>query len=329
MFRLWIAQAAYLAGNGANIPSVIAVGIPNGSDRIHDMTPPATGSSVKDFKNAGGAAAFADFIIDEVLPYVRARYRTLPAAFLTGHSAGGLFALDVAARKPSAFKGIIATSPALWFNDQTLVDAYANLLGRSRAHPRIFMASGGGEEDISAAIRRFAELLGANASLSGTFSYRAYPEATHQLTPMSFGDGLRFIFEPVSISRLAISHLDFTKVDSVALSDSLQVSEKIFAAGARSLGLSEQLPEQVINSLGYRLMNNSKPALAISLFKRNIRAYPQSVNVYDSLADGFLAVADSASALAQLRAAVKVAHSIGAPVPAETQKKLDALETRK
>jgi hypothetical protein len=53
------------------------------------------------------------------------------------------------------------------------------------------------------------------------------------------------------------------------------------------------------------------------------------VNVYDSLADGFLAAADSASALAQLRAAVKVAHSTGARVPAETQKKLDALEARK
>jgi len=55
MFRLWIAQAAYLADNISGFPKIIAVGIPNGSDRIHDMTPPATGSSVKDFQNAGGA----------------------------------------------------------------------------------------------------------------------------------------------------------------------------------------------------------------------------------------------------------------------------------
>jgi hypothetical protein len=329
MFRLWIAQAAYLADNGTGVPPVITVGIPNGSDRIHDMTPPATGSSVKDFKKAGGAAAFADFIIGEVLPYVRARYRTLPAVILTGHSAGGLFALDVAARRPNAFNGIIATSPAIWFNGETLVDSYADLLGRSQTHPRMFFTSGGDEADISKATRRFADLLGANAPLSGTFSYRSYPEATHRLTPMSFGDGLQFIFKPVSFSNLVTERLDFTKVDSVALNDALQSSERTYAAGASSLGLSEQFPEQILNGLGYRLMNNKKVALAISVFQRNVRAYPRSVNVYDSLADGFLAAADSSSALAQLRIAVKVAHNIGAPVPADTQQKLNALEAKK
>jgi hypothetical protein len=53
-FRLWIAQTAYLAANSPGLPPMILVGIVNGSDRIHDLTPPATGSSVKDFKTAGG-----------------------------------------------------------------------------------------------------------------------------------------------------------------------------------------------------------------------------------------------------------------------------------
>ncbi|MGZ5438397.1 MAG: alpha/beta hydrolase-fold protein [Candidatus Aminicenantales bacterium] len=329
LFRLWIAQAAYLTDNPSNIPPVIAVGIVNGSDRIHDMTPPATGSSVKDFKTAGGAAAFADFIINEVLPRVRARYRTLPSVFLTGHSAGGLFALDVAARRPSAFQGIIATSPAIWFNDESLVGVYADLLGRSPAHPRLFFSSGGDETDLSTATQHFAEQLGANPSLGGTFSYHTYPEASHKLTPMSFGDGLRFIFEPVSTSHLAIEGLDYANVDAAALNVALQSSEKAYAAGARSLGLSEQLPEQLLNDLGYRLINHKKFALAISVFERNVKAYPHSVNVYDSLADGFLAAADTVSALAQLRTAVQVAHRMGVPVPAETQKKLEALEARK
>src|SRR5262249_27828174 len=92
--RLAIAQAAYLADNSDSVPPLIVVGIVNGPDRIHDMTPPATGSSVANFKTAGGASAFADFILSDVLPTVRARYRTLPTTILTGHSAGGLFALD-------------------------------------------------------------------------------------------------------------------------------------------------------------------------------------------------------------------------------------------
>ncbi len=109
------------------------------------------------------------------------------------------------------------------------------------------------------------------------------------------------------------------KVDSVALIDALHSSESTYATGARSLDLSEQLPEPILNDLGYRLLYNNKVALAVLVFKRNIRAYPESVNVYDSLADGFLAAADTASALAQLPTAVKVAHSIGVHIPAETR----------
>lgn len=326
MFQLWIAQAAYLAGNSSGFPPVIAVGIVNGSDRIHDMTPPATGSSVPDFPNAGGASAFADFIIGEALPFVRARYRTLPGVILTGHSAGGLFALDVAAHRPTAFQGIIATSPAVWFNDGVLADTYADLLGRSRSHPRLFVSSGGDEETLAAATQRLVDRMGTYPSLRGTFSSRSYPDATHKLTPMSFGDGLRFIFDPVSFSHLAIERLDFAKVDSVALNTAIQSSASSYAAAARSLGLAEPLPEDILNGLGYRLLGNSKVALAIAVFQRNIRAYPKSVNVYDSLADGFLAAGDTTSALAQLRTAVEVAHGTGVRVPDETQKKLEALE---
>jgi predicted alpha/beta superfamily hydrolase len=327
MFQLWIAQSTYLADNSPGVPPVIAVGIPNGSDRIHDMLPPATGSSMRNFKTAGGAAAFADFVIDEVLPYVRARYRTLPSAILAGHSAAGLFAVDVAARRPGTFQGIIAMDPSLQFNDGTLVDTYADLLGRSRTRPRLFVASRGGEAVLPEACKRFAEIL--NASLGGTFSYRVYPDATHQLVPMSFDDGLQFVFDPVSPRHLATQRLDFAKVDSVALNDALRSSESTYATAARSLGLPEQLPEGILNDLGYELLEKyNKAALAISVFKRNVLAYPQSVNVYDSLADGFLAAADTASALAQLRTAVKVAHSTGARVPEETQKKLEALEAK-
>lgn len=329
MFQLWIAQSTYLADNSPGVPPVIAVGIPNGSDRIHDMTPPATGSSVKTFRTAGGAAAFADFIIDEVLPHVRARYRTLPSVILTGHSAAGLFAVDVAARRPGTFQGIIATDPSLQFNDGTLVDTYADLLGRSRTNPRLFVASRDGEGVLPQACKRFAEVLNANGSLSGTFSYRVYPGATHQLVPMSFGDGLQFIFDPVALKHLALEHLDFAKVDSVALNDALRSSDSTYATAARSLGLSEQLPEQILNSLGYDLLSQNKIGLAISVFRRNVRTYPQSPNVYDSLGDGFLAAADTASALTQFRAAAKMAHSIGVPVHPETQKKLEALEAKK
>lgn len=296
MFRLWIAQAEYLAGNSPGFPAVIAVGIPNGRDRIHDMTPPASGSVVKDFPNAGGASAFADFIIDEVLTNVRARYRTLPGTFLIGHSAGGLFALDVAAHRPTAFQGVVATSPAIWFNDGTLIEAYVDLMSRSHSHPRIFVANESGEGGLAVACRRFAELLNATKSLAGTFKYQAY-NLTHQMTPMSIGEGLQFVFDPVSLSHLAIEHLDFEKVDSVALHRALLSSESVYVNAARTLGLSSRLPEPVLNRLGYRLLGNKNVSLAIQVFEQNVRNYPSSWNVYDSLGEGYAVKGDTAMAL--------------------------------
>ena len=87
-FNLAIANTAFLANRGA-IPNLIVVGIVNGKDRTHDMTPIATGQNAKDFPTAGGAAAFSDFIVDEVIPLVRSKYRTLPTTILAGHSFGG------------------------------------------------------------------------------------------------------------------------------------------------------------------------------------------------------------------------------------------------
>ena len=325
-FRLVIAGVSYLVDNDPGFPPLIIVGIVNGSDRIHDMTPPATGSSVKDFKNAGGASAFTSFIVDEVLPHVRQRYRTFPTTILAGHSAGGLFALDVAANRPGAFQGIISVSPALWFDDSTLVVAYSDKIVQSPVQQRIFVASGGFEKDIDVTSRQFAARMDAIKGVNVAFRYLRYPYDTHSLTPMSgFADGLRFVFEPITSARLTISDLDAGSADSAKLEAAFHSSERIFAAAAKSLGLPGDLPESVVNSLGYRLLSHHKPHLAISVFERNVRSYPGSINVYDSLGDGFLAAGDTASAVSNFRNAVAVAKQTGVPVQEETERKLEAL----
>src|SRR5258705_1231268 len=94
-FNLAIANVVFLADRGA-IPKLIVVGIANGKDRTHDMTPIATGARASNFPTAGGIGTFADFIVDEVLPLVRSKYRTLPTTVLAGHTLGGFVALEVA-----------------------------------------------------------------------------------------------------------------------------------------------------------------------------------------------------------------------------------------
>jgi dienelactone hydrolase len=52
----------------------------------------------------------------------------------------------------------------------------------------------------------------------------------------------------------------------------------------------------ILNRLGYSLRDNGKADLAIATFRLNAAAHPTLVDAYDSLADGYLAKGDSASA---------------------------------
>jgi C-terminal processing protease CtpA/Prc/Flp pilus assembly protein TadD len=51
---------------------------------------------------------------------------------------------------------------------------------------------------------------------------------------------------------------------------------------------SYYIDESKINQLGYQLLNGGKTAYAIEVFKLNVREFPKSSNVYDSLGEAYL-----------------------------------------
>jgi predicted alpha/beta superfamily hydrolase len=325
-FGLAVANVRFLATRQA-IPPLIVVGVVNGKDRTRDMTPPAAGSTSKNFPTAGGASWLADFIIEEALPLVRSKYRTTPATVLAGHSFGGLFALHVASTRPGAFAGVIAISPALWWNDSTGVVSYGSVIARATVPQRLFVTSGGLEPEIDRTTRRFIARVDSIKSSRLAFAHRRYPDDTHGLTPApSLVDGLRFVFEPVSLTKLPAARLGPSS-DSSAVMSAVAETERAYAEGARSLGLPELLPEDVLNQVGYNvLLGLKKPNWAIPVFKRNIVLHPESANVYDSLGDAYIAKGDTIAAKAELRRAVDVATRTNHPVLAESARKLLQLE---
>lgn len=48
------------------------------------------------------------------------------------------------------------------------------------------------------------------------------------------------------------------------------------------------LSQQQLNGLGYRLLNENKHQQAVAIFKLNADTYPESINVWDSLGEGYL-----------------------------------------
>lgn len=75
------------------------------------------------------------------------------------------------------------------------------------------------------------------------------------------------------------------------------------AAKARGTTLPAP-PEGVLNALGYQHLNDGKADDAIALFELNADLYPDSANVYDSLADAHLAAGRRDDALTTTRKAL-------------------------
>jgi predicted alpha/beta superfamily hydrolase len=325
-FRLAVANVAFLTDRGA-VPPMIVVGVPNGADRTHDLTPVPTGATAGRFRTAGGSGDFADFLTSDVLPMVHAKYRTLPAAILAGHSFGGLFAIELAARGPGAFVGMIAMSPALWWNDSTAVTEYADAIARSASPLRLYATSGGLEAGIDRVTKRFAARMDSLKPAKVAFRYRFYPDDDHGMTPSpSFADGLKFLFERTSLVILPASRLTPAS-DSAAIVQAVLESEAMYREGARHFGLGERLPEAVLNQVGYRALRQLRnPALAVWVFRRNVALYPESVNVYDSLGDAYLGQGDREMAKATFQRSIDTAIRTKVVPSPETIAKLNQLE---
>jgi len=64
--------------------------------------------------------------------------------------------------------------------------------------------------------------------------------------------------------------------------------------------------ESEINTLGYRLLRRQLVNEAIAVLKLNVEAYPQSANVYDSLAEAYLLSGDKDKAIENYRRALAI-----------------------
>jgi predicted alpha/beta superfamily hydrolase len=91
----------------------------------------------------GGGAAFQRFLLEELRPWIEARFPVDPArSILMGHSAAAFFAANVLAAKPTAFNGYILASPSFQY-DPGLVSRLALI---SVASPTLVFISAGGAE---------------------------------------------------------------------------------------------------------------------------------------------------------------------------------------
>jgi len=185
------------------IPPLIVVGIDHaGKDRAREYLP------YKDyFGNAGMAEPagkrFPDFLTDEVMPLVDARYRTLGGHDNTGiggSSYGGVAALYALLAKPTVFGYGLIESPTVWIGMGQLVRDTGPLI----AQPvRVFIGFGGREGGDPKLVERMIgliRLVEANFRAAGyddtNFRFVVDPDAAHNEDAWAkrLPDALTFLF---------------------------------------------------------------------------------------------------------------------------------------
>jgi predicted alpha/beta superfamily hydrolase len=113
-------------GNGTMRPFIL-VGIEN-TQRRRDMTGPTENADDKKIApRVGGSEAFRLFIRQELMPQVKAAYRTTNETAIVGESLAGLFVIETFLLEPDLFDTYIAFDPSLWWNNQKLVADSAEL----------------------------------------------------------------------------------------------------------------------------------------------------------------------------------------------------------
>jgi hypothetical protein len=163
-------------GNGTMRPFLL-VGIEN-TQRRRDMTGPTENENDKKIApRVGGSDAFRRFIRDELMPRVKARYRTTNETAIVGESLAGLFVVETLLLEPDMFDTYIAFDPSLWWNNQKLVgEAGGRLRARTKAGKTLYIAS---SSDAIEGTQRFADVLGKQAPAGLSWHYEKMPEEKH------------------------------------------------------------------------------------------------------------------------------------------------------
>jgi len=95
--------------------------------------------------------------------------------------------------------------------------------------------------------------------------------------------------------------------DSIMISgDVARIEEHVKAIANKFAGLDQPaIPENRLNALGYRFIQERSYDKAIDVLAYNVRLYPDSPNTYDSLGEAYLTKGDRENAIKYYKLAVE------------------------
>jgi predicted alpha/beta superfamily hydrolase len=323
-------------GDNGLVPRMVVVGIPN-TDRTRDLTPSHIDVMFGDStfaRTSGGGAEFMDFVEKELVPYVEKNYPATGYRTLVGHSFGGLTAIYALFSRPQLFSNFVAIDPSLWWDDglmvrwadslltdpgmngKSLYIGVANTMDEGMDIDRV-MSDTARSSDHIRSILAFVSKAGSDQSGDLNFKWKYYPDDDHGSVPLiTEYDAFRFLFPWYRLRGL---EKFFDEDSEKTAGELLSVLNDHFVKVSEHFGYQVLPPEPDINSLGYNFITVNKPDMARAMFELNIKNYPGSANVYDSMGDFQLSQSDTLQAVEYFKKALELGNS---PF---TREKLDQL----
>ena len=99
---------------------------------------------------------------------------------------------------------------------------------------------------------------------------------------------LVFVVEVMDVKEKALSALIESAISEKGIEVAIRQYRELKIQNSDSIYQSEG----DLNALGYRLLKQKKTREALEIFKLNVESYPQSFNVYDSLAEAYMTNGD-------------------------------------
>ena len=276
------------------LPKMIVVGISN-TNRIRDLGPTEANST-----NSKHGDNFMSFLEKELIPHIDSKYPTKPYRTFIGHSLGGLAVMNALLNKPHLFNSYIAIDPSMWwnnrhllrkiktttfnekYNNKTLFLGIANTMANDMNITKV-------QKDTSYATRHIRAILDLNTFLNNntqkklSFKGTYYEDDDHASVPLiATYEALRFIFD---FYRFKLTEHDYNNQDINLL---LKV-ENYYKRLSKGFGTDLKPDIYYVNNLAYTLLRKKQFKRAEQFFKLNIKNYPESSSVYESMGDFYLA----------------------------------------
>jgi len=190
-------------------------------------------------------------------------------------------------------------SPALQWNENAVIDRYAERIAQRKAPGRLYVAAGGYDPaPLAAAESRFATRLKALSPVATTFEFRRFPDDGHSSVEIpGYLDGLRWMFAPISLARNPLTSLVHDVGDSVGAPQAYERLKRQYAEGARIFGMPEGLPDEFLRTMAVLQGPYREPnVLERRMCDDDIAWHPDNAFAYTCLGQLLLRHADTLGA---------------------------------